>query len=51
MEVYIGAFYKISDFNEVLGLKGKDMSKVLMKCHSTVWGCGILYCQCNLKVK
>jgi len=43
MEVYIGAIYKSSDFNQVLGLKGKDMSKVLMKCHSIVRGYVALY--------
>jgi hypothetical protein len=43
MEVYICAINKSSDFNEDLGLKGKDMSKVLMKCHSTVRGNLALY--------
>jgi len=36
MQVYISGINKSSDFNEDLVLKDKDMSKVLMNCHSTV---------------
>jgi len=43
MQVHICAINKRSDFNEDLGLKGKDMSKVVMKCHSTFRGNVALY--------